>query len=202
VATPSYAVSIANSSFELLDGSLDPNAAFVTAGPGALPGWTVTGSIDHIYTYWQAQSGVRSIDLNGSGIGSIEQTLTGLTAGTEYLVSFYVSGNPDNGQTPNPKTATLTLGSSSNLVSYTLTAANNAGNMLWQQVSYSFVADNTGTALLRLASNSDDAYGLAVDSFAISAVPEPATWGMMIVGFGIAGVAVRRRRSDRAALAV
>lgn len=28
-----------------------------------------------------------------------------------------------------------------------------------------------------------------------SAVPEPATWGMMIVGFGLAGSAMRRRRS-------
>ena len=28
-----------------------------------------------------------------------------------------------------------------------------------------------------------------------SAVPEPATWGMMIVGFGLAGSAMRRRRT-------
>ncbi len=30
---------------------------------------------------------------------------------------------------------------------------------------------------------------------AISAVPEPATWAMMITGFGLAGTAIRRRRS-------
>jgi choice-of-anchor C domain-containing protein len=198
-AAPAFAVSIANPSFELTDSSLDPNAAFVTAGPGQLPGWTVTGSVDQIFTYWQAQSGARSIDLNGNGAGSIEQTLTGLTAGTQYLVSFFVSGNPDN-RAVNPKTATLTLGSASNLVSYSLTAANNTNNMLWQQVSYSFTADNSGSALLRLASNSNDAYGLAVDNFSIAAVPEPATWAMMIVGFGIAGVAVRRRRPERTSL--
>jgi hypothetical protein len=29
----------------------------------------------------------------------------------------------------------------------------------------------------------------------VSAVPEPATWAMMIGGFGLAGVAIRRRRS-------
>ncbi len=33
---------------------------------------------------------------------------------------------------------------------------------------------------------------------AISAVPEPATWAMMITGFGLAGVAVRRRRTQLA----
>ncbi len=30
-------------------------------------------------------------------------------------------------------------------------------------------------------------------SFAVAAVPEPATWGMMILGFGVIGGAMRRR---------
>jgi hypothetical protein len=47
---------------------------------------------------------------------------------------------------------------------------------------------------------SDD--GLAVDDFKLtaslaqtSAVPEPATWAMMIAGFGMAGAALRRKRT-------
>lgn len=40
-------------------------------------------------------------------------------------------------------------------------------------------------------------YGSA--SFVVAAVPEPATWGMMIVGFGMAGVAFRRRKAAVAA---
>ncbi|WP_309644310.1 PEPxxWA-CTERM sorting domain-containing protein [Phenylobacterium sp.] len=32
-------------------------------------------------------------------------------------------------------------------------------------------------------------------TFLASAVPEPATWAMMIAGFGLAGAAIRRRRS-------
>ncbi|MEG3125743.1 PEPxxWA-CTERM sorting domain-containing protein [Sphingomonas sp. GB1N7] len=28
------------------------------------------------------------------------------------------------------------------------------------------------------------------------AVPEPATWGMIIVGFGLTGAAIRRRRAE------
>ncbi len=45
-------------------------------------------------------------------------------------------------------------------------------------------------------------HGLGVDNVALSfttattgAVPEPATWAMMIAGFGLAGAAMRRRRS-------
>lgn len=37
---------------------------------------------------------------------------------------------------------------------------------------------------------------LEVDTLAVSAaVPEPATWGMLILGFGVAGGAMRRRRA-------
>ena len=47
---------------------------------------------------------------------------------------------------------------------------------------------------------SDESWGL--DKFSVTAlgatspVPEPAAWGMMIGGFGLAGMAVRRRRVD------
>ncbi|NJC34910.1 hypothetical protein GGR88_002424 [Sphingomonas jejuensis] len=34
-----------------------------------------------------------------------------------------------------------------------------------------------------------------IDDLAVSAVPEPATWAMMIGGFGLVGGAMRRRRS-------
>lgn len=184
------AVTIVNPSFE--SGAI--GGSFQTKGAGDdLPGWVIGGSIDHIGNYWAAQDGNKSIDLNGGGAGSISQTLSGLVAGTTYLVSFWVSGNPDNSQTPNPKTAVLTLGSAGNTVSYTLTAANSTANMLWEERSYSFVATGT-TALLELASNQANSYGLAVDNFSISAVPEPATWGMMIAGFGAAGMTLRRRR--------
>jgi len=38
-------------------------------------------------------------------------------------------------------------------------------------------------------------------SESVSAVPEPATWAMMITGFGLAGTAIRRRRSTFAVAA-
>lgn len=187
------AVTIANPSFEEFGAGGDPGAFFTTLSGSQLPGWTIENTIEHIGGYWQPQSGARSIDLSGNSPGAISQTLTGLTAGTAYIVSFFISGNPDGG--PNPRTGTLQLGSSSDLVSYTLSATNTRAMMNWQQVSYGFTATGT-TALLRLASSPDTgAFGLAVDNFAIAAVPEPASWAMMILGFGLAGAAIRRGKA-------
>ena len=43
---------------------------------------------------------------------------------------------------------------------------------------------------------------LEADNFGvIAAVPEPATWGMMLLGFGVMGVSLRRRRRSTPALA-
>ena len=44
----------------------------------------------------------------------------------------------------------------------------------------------------------DNAYS-ANQLSSIAAVPEPATWAMMLGGFGLAGASLRRRRSDRIA---
>ncbi|MET0309029.1 MAG: PEPxxWA-CTERM sorting domain-containing protein [Sphingomonas sp.] len=57
----------------------------------------------------------------------------------------------------------------------------------------SFVASSSGTLnLFYWDSNSGDNFGSI--SFDVTAVPEPAAWGMMIGGFGLAGMALRRRK--------
>ena len=76
---------------------------------------------------------------------------------------------------------------------------------------------NFADTLNHTVTSSDDAYGYfqlpsdgegfsayahfvnsAVSVQSISAVPEPATWGMMIFGFGIAGATLRARRRETA----
>jgi len=41
----------------------------------------------------------------------------------------------------------------------------------------------------------------SIDDVSITAVPEPAAWAMMIAGFGLVGMAMRRRRTGVAAFA-
>lgn len=56
------------------------------------------------------------------------------------------------------------------------------------------VSGNNGERFksITLTSNSNS---FEIDNLAVSYVPEPATWAMLITGFGLVGVASRRRRS-------
>ena len=71
-----------------------------TTHSSALDGWTIGGaSIDVVpNTYWQSTQGSYSVDLIGTtGIGSITQTVSGLTPGNMYELSFDFTVNPSNG---------------------------------------------------------------------------------------------------------
>ena len=52
----------------------------------------------------------------------------------------------------------------------------------------------SGTFTLSQPSGNVDKFGVLTISAVNSAVPEPATWAMMLLGFGAMGVAMRRRR--------
>ena len=68
-----------------------------------------------------------------------------------------------------------------------------------------FVSDGAAISSITLTSaagvnvDGSTGYGYAFDvtsfTLADSAVPEPATWAMMIGGFGLAGATLRRRKA-------
>ena len=66
------------------------------------------------------------------------------------------------------------------------------------RVSGSFRIDGDGRFIsgLSLATSSN---AFEVDNLAISAVPEPGTWFLMVAGFGLVGVGMRRRVATAAA---
>ena len=71
-----------------------------------------------------------------------------------------------------------------------------------------------GTALVTLTFTDDDATNFTglkfdanqnafeIDSMNVTAVPEPATWAMMIGGFGLIGLSMRRRSRTRVAVSI
>lgn len=71
----------------------------------------------------------------------------------------------------------------------------------WQHYDIQFTAGNSGSLTAFVGTGSNDNVGPLLDNFSLSigAVPEPATWAMMLFGFGAMGAAMRSRR--RAAVA-
>ncbi|MBC9032814.1 FxDxF family PEP-CTERM protein [Sphingomonas sp. JC676] len=80
-----------------------------------------------------------------------------------------------------------------------LTSANFNGGAAFAPVfgqDYSFNVLAAGTYFLEVTShNSTERTSTFVTSADFAAVPEPAMWGMMIGGFGLGGMAMRRRRA-------
>lgn len=75
-----------------------------------------------------------------------------------------------------------------------------AANAPWSHYSISFRAGNSGSLTAYAGTTSVDNIGPLIDNFSLSigSVPEPATWLMMIMGFGGVGAVLRRRRATAA----
>ncbi|QKS01942.1 choice-of-anchor C family protein [Sphingomonas sp. CL5.1] len=194
------AAAFVNGSFE---SGVAPGTYTTVAGgdSSSITGWTATGnSVDYIGSYWQAQDGGRSIDLNGNAQGGIEQTFD-TVAGTLYNVTFWLAGNTDGA----PVTKSVLVGATGNAGQlFTFDSSSfDKTNMGWAQYTYNFVAQGASTTL-SFGSQDAGAYGAALDNVSLltgGGVPEPATWGLMILGFGGIGAVMRRRRDARASIA-
>ena len=178
------------------------NFSTLGVGSSAINNWAVVGgNIDWIRGYWQSSDGDGySIDLNGLTSGAIAQTIS-TVAGNGYTLTFDMSGNPDmfRGET---RVAVIGAGGVTiGAATYTLTAATSRSNMLWEERTLGFVATGSSTEIRFTSGNpfppgsGNCCWGAALDNVAVQVVPEPATWAMMIAGFGGIGGLVRRRRA-------
>ena len=167
------------------------------AGFSTLPGWTVDfGSVDvttNASGWSPAAEGQNSLDINGWEAGQISQSFAD-KAGATYTVFFDYSRNAAGA--PDPATADVTAGGQTVHVSSPNDPSQfgTVGAMLWKTDSFTFVG--TGHDSITLAATVPGNGGVFFDDIRVSAaVPEPATWGLMIVGFGGAGALLRRRRA-------
>ena len=117
--------------------------------------------------------------------GSDDELLAGFTFGGATLIRNYTLGG---------NFGFSNLGDSS--ASHTSNSALTAWNAPFGIYTVSFLAGSAGSLKAFVGTSSNDNVGPLLDKMKLtitSGVPEPATWAMMIVGFGLVGSAVRRR---------
>lgn len=185
----------------------------------SLAQFTVAGQVDTVAsgTFGITCPG-NCLDLDGtSGPGAITSTPIFFLAGRPVIVSFDLSGNQRDGNIddfvaqvfftpPNGGTAGFISGPASfdpgylNMLNGVPYVEGIAGNRPFLTYSYTFTAAISGSFQLYFGTTSGDNVGPILDNVLVTgSVPEPATWGLMIVGFGMVGFAARRRRTAVAA---
>jgi choice-of-anchor C domain-containing protein len=185
-----------NGSFEVGGTIAAQGYTTVSQGGTSVTNWTIaSGSVDYISTYWKASEGNRSLDLNGNGMGTISQPITGLIPNTSYRLTFDVAGNPDGA--PNIKTLTAQVGSrTAETYSFTtIPGAATRSNMGWVTMTYLFTtgAAEPSSQVLTFASTTTGSFGPVLDNVVVSVIPEPGT----AMGLGIlsgASLLLGRRR--------
>ena len=134
-------------------------------------------------------------DPNVNVQGSISQVINGLVVGEFYNLDF----NWGAAQLANRTGATteqlhITFGAST--ADTGILAVGSGAFSGWQAGHFQFQATSTSQTLSFLSVGTP--FGLppiaVLDGVSLTAVPEPTTWAMMLLGFGGIGAMIRRRR--------
>ncbi len=168
-----------------------------TCGTFTFDDWTVAPntSVDLIGGYWQAPpGGGGSVDLDGVTEGGISQTFD-TVAGHRYELTFYLAGNPDDGA--GMKTVGVSVGLGSATYTFDETGTDTHNDMGWTPETLFFTAGPGPTTTLDFGSETSGSFGPVIGDVSVSAAPEPATWGLMLLGVGMAGGALRLSRESR-----
>ncbi len=127
--------------------------------------------------------------------GAFHQDIGGLTVGQKYVVQFDWAGT----QFENRSGATtdyLQVGFGDQSKATPVFGGPTHYFEGWAHESFTFTADAVTETLSFLSIGTPT--GLPpvalLDGVSVTAVPEPATWGLMLVGFGVLGAFARRRR--------
>jgi hypothetical protein len=172
-------------------------AGLITNGDfeiGTLDGWDVSGAI--VATQESGYTGCcgfatahpdNFVAALGGGRGTGHEVLSqsfATVAGTTYVLNYdwaFIGGQAN--------LLDVTVGG----VTHSF-CCSGAPSFDFSHDSVSFVGTGLDTVSFSVFDNPQDSTDTVIDNVGVS-VPEPATWAMMISGFGLAGAALRRRRS-------
>ena len=175
--------------------SVDADTRYTSSEPQHLNS-NFTGPIDGAF-----------VGLDGDPVvnGYLEQSISGLVAGTTYELSFQWAGGELSNRV-NYQTIQLTgdLGGSTFATGvYPNTApAGSPGSFSGWTLENFYITANSTSEVLRFLAVGTPAANLPpfalLDSVSLTAVPEPSTWAMLALGFGGLGAAAALRRRKAA----
>ena len=190
-----------------------------------VPGFSIVGTVDVVddntFGIRCAGNAGRCLDLDGTpGPGQITSTAIALSAGRTVTVSFQLSGNQRD-QIDDLFRSDMLLGGPTDVADFTCIATFGCGVIPfiagatqfgpyfeqvpavrgWQTYAFSFRPLQDTTLTMRFSTNSRNFIGPLLDDVLVtqSEVPEPASWAMLIAGFGLVGAVARRRTAPAAA---
>jgi hypothetical protein len=182
------------------------------------PGWTNIGHQDGVLQYATTApnitpyQGLNFYSLDGAGDNGVFIANDGITqsvatvTGANYQLTFGLSGeNGPSGIT----TLAVTIGSQTTDITIT---SDGSGffDKPFALTTINYVANSANTAIsfVEIASNDGGNNDALIDGVSFqgpsvtSAVPEPSTWAMMILGFCGLGFMAHRRKQNESALSV
>ncbi len=123
---------------------------------------------------------------------TIQQTLTGLSTGSTYTLSFAIASELDCCA----KTEVSYL-SGSSTSSQTFSATPSGAYWTdWSTHSMSFVADSSSvTFQFKDVNPTTNGFDVGLDNVSVTAVPEPETYALFMAGLGLMGFMARRRKN-------
>ena len=129
--------------------------------------------------------GCQNLEVNANNFDAVSQTITGLTAGQTYDLSWEYGGRPGGG----PQTLDVSFGGSPVTV--------DTGSLGAWSLNQFQVTALSSVEVLQFSSEVTSglpSYGNEVTNVSLLAVPEPATWSVMLLGIFGMGALLRRTR--------
>jgi hypothetical protein len=190
---------------------------WLTGGATAIPDWTnVTGAANEFWVTNANSYGLSASPGNGSTFfvdltgqandkpyGGIEQTIA-TTSGDNYVLQFDLGSSTFYDSVLNPAALTASATGTSLLASKLFTLAPTSSNA-WVTETLDFTADSSSTTIEFLGDSSYTSEYTGLDNVSVtaatstSAVPEPATFPVILIGLIGLGALMRSRRNQAAA---